>query len=79
MFAPAPASIRPDAYRLFARDILIVPRLTDELRAADDRVAGARRYLAEAGCNVALGEAHLTRLRDRRSGIRARLHAARLA
>lgn len=52
--------------------------LLAELRLIDRKMIGTRDYLASVGNNPALGQAHLQRLRTRRSAVLTFLRANRL-
>lgn len=53
-------------------------RLVGELQGLGGRLARARAYRAEPGCNVPLAEAHINRLRAKHSGVLALLRANRI-
>ncbi|MBX6313856.1 MAG: hypothetical protein IRY99_13210, partial [Isosphaeraceae bacterium] len=52
--------------------------LLDELGRLRDRLACARAYLTQPGCNLVLGRANLDWLRAKRAGLLAQLRANRL-
>jgi hypothetical protein len=69
---------RPDAFERLVRLLKDNERLVGELRSLGDRLMRARAYRAEPGCNVALAEAHINRLRAKHSGVLALLRANRI-
>lgn len=74
----AKAAGQPDAFGRLVGLLRDNERLVGELRILGDRMLRARAYRAEPGCNVALADAHINRLRAKHSGVLALLRANRI-
>ncbi|HWE35902.1 MAG TPA: hypothetical protein VG406_04960 [Isosphaeraceae bacterium] len=72
------AAARPDAFERLVRLLKDNERLVGELKDLGDKLLRARAYRADPGCNVALAEAHINRLRAKHSGVLALLRANRI-
>lgn len=78
--SPAPA-VDPDGPNPFERLVRLVrsnEALLSTLQDVKVATLRARAYLADPGCNVALGTAQVERLRRRRSAVLCRLRANRI-
>lgn len=68
-----------DEFGRLVRIYLDGERLLGQWRRTNARLTRARDYLASEGCNVALGQALVDRLLDRKSWLLLRLRANRIA
>ena len=74
----APSVSMPNPLARLAELLLANDRLMEELASSRGRIARARAYQDEPGCNVRFGLANFERCRVKHSGILAQLRANRI-